>query len=141
LSRICAWFDDTVQLEYRGGLNEDADMILYLCIAASMSQTPPADLEAMLAYVKSGRARRPKLLCAAWEAARGTDQKTFDKSFKSSVQQFIKSDAEDAPNPYFWVAVRQSFVWLLAEHNGLAFPELTEQLDAAVVRRQTIGLA
>jgi hypothetical protein len=141
LSRICSWFDDTVQLEYRGGLNEDADMILYLCIASSMSQSPPADMDAMLAHVKSGRARRPKLLCAAWEAARGGDQKVFDKSFQSSVQQFLKSDAEDAPNPYFWVAVRQSFVWLLAERNGLAFPELPVQLDAAVVRRQTIGLA
>ena len=57
------------------------------------------------------------------------------------MHHFLKSDAEDVPNPNFWVALRPSIVWLIAERNGLAFPKLTEQQDAAVVRRQTVGLA
>jgi hypothetical protein len=141
VARICSWFDKSVQLEYRGGLNEDADMLLDLCIASSLSPTPMPDAHAMLAYVKAGRARRPKLLCTAWEAALSKDQKAFDKALNSSVNQFLKSDAKDTPSPYFWVPVRQSFIWLLAERNGLAFPELPEKLDAAIVRRQTVGLA
>lgn len=141
VAKICSWFDASIQMEYRGGMNEDCDMLLYLCIASSLSSAPTAGTEDMLAHVRAGRARRPKLLCAAWEAALARDQKAFNKALKDSVSQFLKSDAKDVPNPNFWVAVRQSFVWLLAERNGLTYPELPEQIDAAIIRRQTIGLA
>lgn len=141
IAKICSWFDASIEMEYRGGINEDADMLLYLCIASSLSPTPMPGTEAMLIHVKASRARRPKLLCAAWEAALAKDQRAFNKTLKDSVSQFVKSDARDVPNPYFWVAVSQSFVWLLAERNGLALPELPDKLEAALVRRQTVGLA
>ena len=62
-------------------------------------------------------------------------------ALKDAVAHFLKADAEDVPNVNFWVALQPSFVWLLAERNGLTFPRLSEKHDAAVVRRQTIGLA
>jgi hypothetical protein len=79
-------------------------------------------------------------LCAAWEAAVARDQKAFDKAFKATVDYFLKNDA-DGNTIQCWVALDQSLVWLIAERNGLKFPKLREERDAAVVRRQTIGLA
>ena len=31
-------------------------------------------------------------------------------------------------------------IWQIAERNGLTFPKLREKQDAAIVRRQTVGL-
>ncbi|MGD9724661.1 MAG: hypothetical protein AB7E98_24985 [Pirellulales bacterium] len=141
VAKICSWFDASIEMEYRGGMNEDADMQLFLCIASNLSPAPMPGVDGMLANVKASRARRPRLLCAAWEAALAKDQKAFSKALKDSVSHFLKIDAQDVPNPNYWVALHASFIWLLAERNGLAFPELPEQVDAALIRRQTIGLA
>ena len=103
---------------------------------------PMRGIDEMVERVKKCRARRPKLLLALWEAAQGTDQKAFDKALIASVKYFLKHDAEDVPNSAYWVALHQSFLWLLAERNGLEFPaDASEEVEAAVVRRQTIGLA
>lgn len=141
VAKICSWFDESIELEYRGGMNEDAYMLLFLCIASSLSPAPMPGAENILSAVKASRSKRPRLLRAVWEAALAKDQKAFDKALKDSVSHFLKVDAEDVPNPIFWVALHPSFIWLLAERNGLTFPELPEQIDAAIVRRQTIGLA
>jgi hypothetical protein len=144
VTKICSWYNANIDLERQGDLIEDPDTQLYLCIACSLSSTPMPGVDAMLAKVKANRSSRDKrlrLLCAVWEAALAKDQKAFDKSLKDSVTYFLKAEAEDVPNMCFWVALRSSFMWLLAERNGLAFPELPGQIDAAIVRRQTIGLA
>lgn len=141
LAKICNWFDATIEVEYQAGQIEDEYMLLFLCIASSLRPAPIPGIESLLAKVKSCRARRPKLYCALWEAAMVKDQKAFDKALKESVSHFLKVDARDVPNPVFWIAQHASFLWLLAERNGLQFPALPEQLDAAVIRRQTIGLA
>jgi hypothetical protein len=98
-------------------------------------------VEAMLANVKADRAKPPRLLCALWESALVKDPKAFNKALKDSMSHFLKVDAQNVPNPFFWVALHPSIIWLMAERNGLAYPELPEQIDAAIVRRQTIGLA
>ena len=58
VSKICSWFDASLEMEYRGGLNENADMQLMLCIASSLSPTPmePASVAAMVANIKASRA-------------------------------------------------------------------------------------
>lgn len=141
VSKICSWFDESVGLEYQGGLVADEYMIMLLCIASSLGPRPMAGIDAMVATVKACRSRAPKLLCALWEATMAKDQKRFDKALKGSVQHFLKVGAQNLPNPNLWVARDQSCLWLVAERNGLKFPELPEQIDAAIVRRQTIGLA
>jgi len=141
VAKICSWFDATIQAEYQAGQIEDEYMQLFLCIASDLSPEPMPGIDEVLTKVKACRRRRPKLLCAAWEAAVARDQKAFDKALKASVSHFLKVDAQNVPNVSFWVALHQSIVWLIAERNGLTFPELPEQVDAAVVRRQTIGLA
>lgn len=141
LAKICDWFDATIEVEYQAGQIEDEYMQLFICIASTLRPEPIPGIESLVAKVKSCRARRPKLYCALWEAAVAKDQKAFDKALKESISHFLKVDARDVPNPVFWVAQHASFLWLLAERNGLEFPALPEQLDAAVIRRQTTGLA
>ena len=116
-------------------------MLMFLCIVSSLSPKPMPGVDQMVAKVKACRSRRPKLLCALWEATLAKDQKAFNKALKDSVSHFLKHDAEDVPNFNYWVALHPSFLWLMAERDGLTFPELPEQIDAAIVRRQTIGLA
>lgn len=142
VAKICSWFDETIELEYQGGLIADEYMVMYLCIALSLRPQPAPGVDEMIAKVKACRSRRAKLLCALWEAALGEDQKAFNKALKDSVKYFLKHDAEDVPNVSFWVALDASSLWLLAERNGLQFPaDLPEDVEAAIVRRQTIGLA
>jgi hypothetical protein len=42
---------------------------------------------------------------------------------------------------YDWLAIDQSTVWLIAEHRGLTLPALPDKLRAAVLTRQSVGLA
>jgi hypothetical protein len=141
VERICSWFDASIEMEYQAGQLEDEYMQLFLGIASNLRAQPMPGVQELLAKVRTSRTKRPRLLCAAWEAAINKDQKTFDKALKESVAHFLKTGAADVPNPNFWVALDPSLVWLIAERNGLSFPKLPEKVDAAIVRRQTIGLA
>jgi hypothetical protein len=141
VAKICSWFDESVEVEYHGGLVADEYMLMFLCIASSLSPQPMPGVDGMVAKVKACRSRRPKLLCALWEATLAKDQKAFDKALRDSVQHFLKVHAQNVPNVTFWVALHPSIIWLMAERDGLEFPELPEEIDAAIVRRQTIGLA
>ena len=141
VAKICSWFDASIEIEYQAGQVEDQYQQLFLCIASSLSPQPMPGVEQLVANVKKCRTKRPKLLCAVWDAAIAKDQKAFDKALSESVNHFLKVDGDDAPNPSFWVALHPSIVWLIAEKNGLTFPASSEKLDAAIVRRQTIGLA
>lgn len=137
-ARICSWFDATIELEYQ--TLEEGD--IFLCIPFYLRQHPMMGAhDFYLAKVRSSRDKGERLLCAAWEATVAKDQGAFDKALKESVAHFLKVEAHDSPNPYYWMAMHQSLVWLIAERNGLTFPKLPEKSDAAVIRRQTIGLA
>jgi hypothetical protein len=137
--KICSWFDERVLAEYPLGQVADDYTALFLCIASDLRAQPIPGVQKILARVKAGRDKRPRLLCAAWEAAVARDQKAFDKAFKATVDFYLKNEADGGPIGS-WVALDQSLVWLIAERNGLKLPKLDDELDAAVVRRQSIGL-
>jgi hypothetical protein len=138
-ARICSWLDESIRAEYPVVELGDDYTALFVCIASDLRAQPIPGVQEILARVKAGRYKRPRALCAAWEAAVARDQKAFDKAFKATVDYFLKNDA-DVNAFQSCVALDQSLVWLIAERNGLKFPKLREELDAAVVRRQTIGL-
>lgn len=142
-AKICSWFDESIQMEYRFELNDYEDQRLYLCIVSSLRPEPldALNVEATLKGLRECRPKRPRLLAALWEAVQAREQKSFDKALKDSLRHFLKHGAQNVPNWNFWVALDESLMWLVAERNGLQFPTLPENLDAAVVRRQTIGLA
>jgi hypothetical protein len=137
--KICSWCVDTAKHRFR--TEQDEQVRLFLCIASDLSLQPLKGISEKLEQVRSSQAKRTRLLCAAWEATVAKDQKAFDKAFEKTVAYFLTIEAHDAPNPCYWVAEDQSVVWLIAERKGLKFPNVPEKLDAAVVRRQTIGLA
>lgn len=139
LTKICSWFDSTIEPEYKAGEIEDEYMQLFICIAGSLSPQPMAGAVELLAKVKKCRTKRPRLLCAAWEAANAADQSAFDKAFKETVAHFLSK--REGGNIHDWVANHQSIIWLIAERQGLKFPKLPEKLEAAVVTRQSIGFA
>jgi hypothetical protein len=145
VTKICSWFNDNIDLEsVEDDAIDDADTQMRLSIASSLSSKPLPGVQRVLDKLKANRSSRDKrliLLCAVWEAALAKDQKAFDKTMNAKLSHFLKHDAEDVPNVNYWVSLDTSFMWLLAERNGLAFPALPEKLDAAIVRRQTIGMA
>ena len=139
LAKIGSWFDATIEPEYQAGQIEDEYMQLFVCIAGSLAPQPMAGAEELLAKVKKCRTKRPRLLCAAWEAANAADQVAFNKAFPETVNHFLSKP--EGGQAYDWLAIDQSSVWLIAEHRGLTFPPLSEKQQAAVVTRQSVGLA
>ncbi len=139
IATICSWFDATIEPEYKAGQLEDEYMQLFICIAGSLSPQPMTGMTELLAKVKKCRTKRPKLLCAAWEAANAGDQAAFDKAFKETVTHFLSK--REGGQIQHWVATHQSIVWIIAERRGLKFPSLPEKLQAAIVTRQSAGLA
>jgi hypothetical protein len=140
LGIICSWFDATIEPEYQAGQLEDEYMQLFVCIAGSMTPSLMKGADKLLVKVKKCRTKRPKLLCAAWEAANAADQAAFNKAFPETVRHFL-SKPEDSIKPEDWVATHQSSIWLIAEHRGLTMPPLSERELAAVITRESAGLA
>lgn len=139
LAGICSWFDATIEPEYQAGQIENEYQQLFICIAGSLRPEPMEGASELLAKVKKCRTKRPRLLCAAWEAANAADQAAFNKTFPETVKQFLSKP--ERGQIYDWVAIHQSSVWFIAEHRGLTLPTLSEKLAAAVVTRQSAGLA
>lgn len=137
LAKIGSWFDATIEPEYQAGQIEDEYMLLFVCIAGSLCPQPMPGGDKLLAKVKKCRTKRPRLLCAAWEAAQAADQAAFDKAFSEAMKYFKPEDGQ----PYAWLAIDQSSIGLIAEHRGLKLPPLGEKLQAAVVTRTSAGLA
>jgi hypothetical protein len=138
LGEIGAWFDATVEPEYQAGMLEDEYMLLFVCIAGGLAPEPMEGADQLLARVKKCRTKRPRQLCAAWEAADGADQAAFDKAFPETVKHFLSRPEEGQVCE--WVAVDQSSVWLIAERRGLRMPPLSEKERAAVVTRESAGM-
>jgi hypothetical protein len=141
LEKICAWLRAHLDLE---GLHQNITEIFFrhqlpLCLLSSLGAEPIPGVDGILA---AGLASKNKYLACtqhtwrAWEAALAGNQKAFDAALKEALKHFLRHDIEDTP----WAALDASCVWMLAERRGLKFPKLTEKQDAAVVRRETVGL-
>lgn len=139
LAAICAWFDKSIEPEYQAGTVEDEYMQLFICIAGSLSPQPMIGADELIATIKKCRSKRPRLLCAAWEAANTGDQAAFDKAFKESVNHFLSKPANG--QVYDWVAIPQSVVLFIAEYRGLKCPSLSEKQQAVIVTRQSAGIS
>ncbi|WP_146462236.1 hypothetical protein [Rubripirellula tenax] len=140
VAKICAGFDATIPPEYCAGEIEDQMFQLMICIAGSLSPEPMDGADQLFEEAKKSRLKRPRLLCAAWEAVIAGDQAAFDKAFVDSVKHFVAKPVNSNIS-YDIVALAQSIIWLIAEHRGLTLPKMSEKCLAAVVTRQSVGLA
>lgn len=139
-SRISDWIDEQIEIEYTAGQVADEYMFFFIYVASKLRSEPLAMESELVAAIQQGRARRPRFLLDVFHAALASDQKAFDRALTKSIAHFLKHVAEDVDNCNYWVGIVESFLWFLAEKNGLTFPSLPEKSDAAIVRRQTIGL-
>jgi hypothetical protein len=139
VASISSWFDATMEPEYMAGQLEDEYQQLFLCIAANLRREPMPGADKVLAKVEKCRTKRPRLLCAAWKAAKAGDQVAFNKGFPETVRHFLSKPEEGELDK--WVAIDQSSIWFVAERSGLKFPLLSEKEKAAVVTRESAGLA
>lgn len=140
VGKICSWFDTAIPPEYCAGEIEDQTFQLFICIAGELRAEPMNGANQLLAKVKECRLKRPRLLCAAWEAAIAKDQTAFNKAFVDSVLHFVAKPV-DSNIPYDIAALPQSIIWLIAEHRGLSFPEMSDKCKAAVITRESAGFA
>ncbi|TWU44742.1 hypothetical protein Poly51_57910 [Rubripirellula tenax] len=140
VAKICAGFDATIPPEYCAGEIEDQMFQIMICIAGSLSPEPMDGADQLFEEAKKSRLKRPRLLCAAWEAVIAKDQAAFDKAFVDSVKHFVAKPVNSNIS-YDIVALAQSIIWLIAEHRGLTLPEMSEKCLAAVLTRQSVGLA
>ncbi len=88
----------------------------------------------------NGKSEGPKLQLVALKQAESGSQVGFDKAIQASLRYCEKYEIEDVANFNYWVGLSQSFISCLAMKNGLVLPEMPSNLDALVVRRETIGL-
>ncbi|WP_339684913.1 hypothetical protein [Gimesia maris] len=139
IEKLCSWVEADLYLD--GGLSdmEEHSHYLYMSIAAELRSAPMPGIEDKEAAIEQCRKKRSKLLYSVWQAVRNKDQVAFNKAFEESLKHYEKYDLgkEYATD---WIAQNQSLLWLLAERNGLSFPELPEKLAAMVVTRETLGL-
>ena len=140
VARICSWFDTSIPPEYCAGETEDEMFQLFICIAGELNPQPVPGIDELLAKVGKSRVKRPRLLCAAWEAVLAKDQAAFEKAFVESVKHFVAKPS-DSRILYNIVALPQSIIGLIAEHRGLQLPAMPEKCQAAVVTRETVGFA
>jgi hypothetical protein len=139
IARICSWFTETsIEPEYTAGMLEDQYQQMFVYIGCSLNPCPPPGMDELLAEIKKCRLKRPRLLCATWEAIQSRDQRAFDKAFIQSVDHFLSKPGEG--QLYKWVDTHRSALLMIGEHHGLECPTLTERQRAAIVTRESAGM-
>ena len=139
VAHICSAVDAETNPEYSAGTIVEEYFKWYLCVAGRLSDEWTDGMDQLLADVKQCRQKRLRDCVAAWEAAVATDQTSFDKAFTTAVKSFIKK--KDDPSKFEWVALDETVIWLIANKNGLTFPDMPDKLRAAVMTRESLGLA
>lgn len=147
LEKIRVWYAANFPLEPPNENFTPADYFNYhfpMCVLSSLGPEPIPGVPDIVAAGMAGTGysfERVQPMWRAWEAVLANDQKAFNKEFPAAVRIYLKGDGfDDAPNPVYSVAVDASYIWLLAERKGLKLPKLTEKQEAAVARRETVGL-
>lgn len=138
VAHICSALDAQVQPEYTAGTVVYEYFQWYLCVAGRLSGQWSEGMDAHLADVKQCRQKRLRDVVAAWEAAANGDQAAFDKAFPAAVKSFVKK--KDDPSDFHWVALDETVIWLIASKHGLSFPDMPDNLKAAVMTRESVGL-
>jgi hypothetical protein len=146
VEHIAGWYNGHVDLASQAPLLEPfLDVQLQLAVAASLAPAPIPGAETLVARIQQDDDRHRehlRFLFRLWEAALAKDQPAFDKALKDKLKSFLEKQNRAAETDLrTWVDLYASAIWLIAERNGLAFPKLREKQDAAIVRRQTVGLA
>lgn len=114
---------------------------LYISVATAFRSKPlegHADMEALIA---KSRKRIPKLLIAAWDAARNGIQSQFEDSLLASVQLFEKQLPEELISEDELIAFPHSTILAAARLLGMRLPDFEPRIMARLLTTESVGLS
>lgn len=138
VQELSDWVDESVTPEFQFEVNDDGFSFLLIYLASKLRKQPLTKEHNIEEFIRSSKSKKSKLLLDVIDSALTRSQKDFDKSLVASLKHWEKTGIQDCPNLRYWIALPQSMIWLIAERNGLSFPALPANLDAMVVRKQTV---
>ncbi len=112
----------------------------YISIASSFRTKPLKGLEEMEDAIRKSRKKAPKLLLAAWDAARDGDQQKFEKTLLESIKHFISTLPSEQIHFFEFIAFGQSTVLAAARRLGMKLPDYGPEIMAYVPTSESIGL-
>jgi hypothetical protein len=140
LAKVCSWVEADLNHEYLGDQVEEELVHLYRSIAAGLRPDPMPKLTQVEEKIRKCRTLRPKLLFSAWEAARDGNQPAFEEAFLKALKHYRANFVVEREPPLYWIALHHSVVGMAAERLGMKLPELSEEFDAVLVTRKSLGL-
>ncbi len=132
------WVDESVTPEFQFEVNDDGFSFFLVYLASKLRSQPLANEHKIEEFIRNSSSKKSALLVEVLNAALLSSQRDFDKALSASLKHWEKTCIRDVPNLRYWIALPQSIVWLIAERNGLALPDLPPNLDALIVRKQTV---
>ncbi|MCA9111044.1 MAG: hypothetical protein KDA52_13920 [Planctomycetaceae bacterium] len=138
VAHICSAVDAYTSPEYSAGTVVEEYYKWYLCIAGRLSNEWTDGMDQLMSGVRKCRQKRLRECVTAWEAAVAADQAAFNKTFPITIKSYVKK--VDDPSKFEWVALDETVIGLIANKNGLSLPEMSEELKAPVMTRESLGL-
>ncbi len=132
------WIDESIMPEFRFELNSDALSVFYIYLPSKLRSKPLLRELEMAEFIRNSRSKSAKLLLDVLNCSLSKSQRDFDNALIRSLKHAEKHEVEDVASLKYWVAIPQSAIWLIAERNGLSFPVVPPNLDALVLRRETV---
>ena len=140
LSDIADWTESWFEPEWLPMPVDPLWAKTYLSIASNFRTKPLKGLEEMEDAIRKSRKKAPKLLLAAWDAAREGDQQKFEKTLLESIKHFISTLPSEQIHFFEFIAFGQSTVLAAARRLGMKLPDYGPEIMAYVPTSESIGL-
>lgn len=137
--RIASWVDDLVVNDVVSNPESYCGVANYLLVAEHLRGVRFIEHDKIVDLVQKSDSNASKLYHAMLMDAISGDQRGWSESLPAVIKLFLKKEA--APGPLSRnVSIFASLIALVGERNGLQWPKMPPKLDAAIVRRNTVGL-
>jgi hypothetical protein len=142
VARLCGWVEVDMTPDWVNDELQPAGAQVYITIASGLRPEPMSGIAELEANIARSRTKRPRLLLAAWQAARAGDQRAFNDAIGKCLKHFDKWYVANINEPRAipdWIAQHESVICLAARRLGIQVPELPERLAAMLISRESLG--
>ncbi len=112
----------------------------FLSIASDFRTKPLEGRDEMEEAIRKSLKKGPKLLLAAWNAARGGDQQKFEKALLESTKHSISTLYAEKLHIYDYILFGQSTLLAAARRLGLKVPDFGADIMAHIPTSESMGL-
>ena len=140
LSDIADWTESWFEPEWLPMPVDPLWAKTYISIASSFRTKPLKGQDEMEDAIRKSRKKAPKLLLAAWDAAREGDQEKFEKCLLDSIKHFISTLPREQIHFFEFIAFGQSTVLAAARRISMKLPDFGPEIMAYVPTSESIGL-